>query len=57
MCHRRLQFRAELYNAFNVTNWTTVDTAARFDLQGNQINPTFGKVTAAGEPHVIQLSL
>ncbi len=55
--HRRLQFRAEFYNAFNITNWTAVDTAARFDALGNQINPTFGQVTAAGDPRVIQLSL
>jgi hypothetical protein len=54
---RRLQFRAELYNAFNLTNWTTVDTTARFDTAGAQISPTFGQVTGAGEPRVIQLSL
>ena len=53
----RLQFRAELYNAFNLNVWTSLDTVARFDAQGNQINPTFGQVNAAGEPRVVQLSL
>jgi hypothetical protein len=54
---QRLQFRAELYNAFNLNTWISLDTVARFDAQGNQINPTFGQVNAAGEPRVVQLSL
>ena len=54
---QRLQFRAELYNAFNLNTWTSLDTVAHFDAQGNQINPTFGQVNAAGEPRVVQLSL
>ena len=54
---QRLQFRAELYNAFNLNTWTSLDTVARFDAQGNQINPTFGQVNQAGEPRVVQLSL
>ena len=55
--NRRIQFRAELYNAFNINVWTGVDTVARFDTQGNQINPTFGRVTTAGDPRIVQLSL
>jgi hypothetical protein len=54
---RRLQFRAELYNVLNRTNWTNVNTAAIFNAQGAQTNPQFGQVTAAGQPRVIQLSL
>jgi len=54
---RRLQFRAELYNVLNHTNWTNVNTAAIFNAQGAQTNPQFGQVTAAGQPRVIQLSL
>jgi hypothetical protein len=30
---------------------------ARFDAQGNQINPTFGRVTAAADPRIDQLSV
>jgi hypothetical protein len=54
---RGLQFRAEFYNLFNINNWTAVDTVARFDTQGNQVNTRFGQVTAAADPRIIQLSL
>ena len=29
---RRLQLRAELYNAFNKSHWTAVNTSAEFDF-------------------------
>jgi hypothetical protein len=54
---RRLQFRAEMYNVLNHTNWTNVNTAAIFNAAGQQTNPQFGQVTAAGAPRVVQLSL
>jgi hypothetical protein len=54
---RGLQFRAEFYNAFNQVAWTNIDTAARFDGQGNQINAAFGQVTETAGPRIIQVSL
>jgi hypothetical protein len=56
----RLQFRCELYNAFNHTQFTAIDTAARFDPRapGNpQVNARFGEFTAARNPRIIQLAL
>ena len=41
----RLQYRLELYNAFNHTQYATIDTTARFDLTtGAQVNAQFGSV-------------
>ena len=38
---RRLQFRFELYNAFNQDEWTGVNTSAQFDYTTQQLtNPT-----------------
>jgi hypothetical protein len=54
---RGLQFRAELYNAFNQVTWTGVNTAARFDTTGAQVNAQFGQVTATANPRIIQLAL
>jgi len=45
---RRLQFRFETYNTFNHTQFSTVDTAARFDPAANQVNTDLGYYTAAG---------
>jgi hypothetical protein len=43
---RRLQLRAELYNAFNTDQWTTVNRNAVFDFQtGAQTNASFGALT------------
>lgn len=53
----RFQLRWEAYNAFNHTQWSTVNSAARFDSQGNQVNALFGTVTAARTPRVMQGSL
>ena len=46
---RRLQLRAELYNAFNKSFWTTVNTNAEFDYTTRALtNPTvFGSLTNA----------
>ncbi len=53
----RLEFRCELYNAFNHTQFSALDTAARFDAAGNQINPRFGEFTAARNPRLMQFAL
>jgi hypothetical protein len=53
----KLQFRAELYNAFNHTQFSAFDTSARFDGQGRQTNARFGEFTAARQPRRMQLAL
>jgi hypothetical protein len=53
----QFQFRWELYNAFNHTQFTSVDTAARFDPQGNQVNARFGQLTDARAPRQMQFAL
>jgi hypothetical protein len=54
---RYFQFRTELYNAFNHTQFSGVDSTARFDGTGKQINANFGSYNAARNPRMIQLSL
>lgn len=54
---RRLQFQAELFNAFNHTQFQSVDGTARFDPSGQQVNGQFGQVTITRAPRIIQLSL
>jgi hypothetical protein len=54
---RRLQFRAELYNALNQSQFATVDTAAVFDQTGKQTSANFGRVTAMRDARRIQLGL
>lgn len=52
-----LQLRFEAYNAFNHTQFSTIDTAAEFNsTTGAQINGEFGQVTAARDPRELQLS-
>jgi hypothetical protein len=53
----KLQFRAEGYNAWNHTQYSGVDTAARFDQQGRQTSQTFGSYTAARNARRVQLAL
>jgi hypothetical protein len=54
---RYIQFRCELYNAFNHSQYQAVDNVARFDPQGVQVNGRFGQVTATRPPRVIQMAL
>ena len=54
---RRVQFRTELYNAFNNVQFSTVNTSAQFNAAGQQINPEFGQYTAARDARRIQLTL
>jgi outer membrane receptor protein involved in Fe transport len=53
---RRFLFRAELYNAFNNVQFSTVNTAAVFNAAGEQVNPEFGYYTAARPSRRIQLT-
>ncbi len=54
----RLQFRWELYNAFNHTQFSGVDTEARFDPKtGEQVNTRFGQLTSARAPRQMQFAL
>jgi hypothetical protein len=54
---RYFQFRSELYNAFNHTQFSGLDTGARFNPAGQQINANFSAYNGAREPRRIQLSL
>jgi hypothetical protein len=54
---RFLQFRTEMFNAWNHTQFSALNTTARFDAAGNQIDSTFGNFTAARNPRIIELSL
>jgi hypothetical protein len=54
---RFLQFRTEMFNAWNHTQFSALYTTARFDPAGNQTDPNFGAFSAARTPRVIQLSL
>lgn len=53
----KLQFRSELYNAFNHTQFSAFDSTARFDATGRQINARFGEFTTARTPRIVQLAL
>lgn len=53
----KLQFRWELYNAFNHSQFSDIDTAARFDAQGRQVNTRLGAFTAARSPRIMQFAL
>lgn len=53
----RLQLRGEFYNAFNHTQFTTLDTGARFDALGNQTNARFGEITGSRAARRVQLAL
>jgi hypothetical protein len=52
-----LQFRWELYNAFNHTQFAGLDTTARFDPTGAQVNSRFGQFISARNPRIMQLAL
>jgi hypothetical protein len=54
---RYVQFRTELFNAWNHTQFASLYTTARFDPAGNQVDPNFGAYSASRAPRTIQLSL
>lgn len=54
----KLQFRWELYNLFNHTQFSAVDTAARFDtVTGQQLNARLGQYTGTTNPRLMQFAL
>ena len=52
-----IQLRTEFYNAFNHPQWSTINSAAKFNATGQQINTLFGEATADRGPRVIQVAL
>ena len=55
---RTMTFRWEVYNAFNHTQFNSIDTTARFNpATGVQANPTFGQALGANPARQMQLSL
>ena len=55
--NQKMQFRWEIYNLFNHTQFADVNTTAQFDAQGRQTNVNFGKVTSARNERRMQLSI
>jgi hypothetical protein len=53
----KLQYRWEVYNAFNHAQFTTLDNTARFDPQGNQVNTRLGEFLSTRAPRVMQMAL
>lgn len=54
---RFVQFRGEMFNAFNHTQFSGLYTTARFDASGKQVDSNFGAFSSARNPRIIQLSL
>ena len=54
---RYIQFRGEFFNVWNHTQFSGMDTTARFNPAGQQVNLNFGAFTGARDPRLIQLSL
>lgn len=54
---RHAEFRWEIYNVLNSFQYDGIDTAARFDAQGTQVNARFGKVISARPPRIMQAAL
>jgi hypothetical protein len=54
---RRLQFRWEIFNLLNHTQFDQIDNTARFDAAGSQVNAQFGKATRTRNPRIMQGAL
>jgi hypothetical protein len=54
---RHLQFRWEIYNLFNHTQFNAVDTTATFNPAGTQVNARFGQITSTRSPRIMQASV
>jgi hypothetical protein len=55
--HVSAQLRFEAYNAFNHTQFSSVNTAAQFDpATGKQVNTAFGQLNADRGPRIMQVS-
>jgi hypothetical protein len=50
------QLRVETYNTFNHTQFSGINTTPRFDINGNQVNSSFGQVGSAANPRYIQFA-
>jgi hypothetical protein len=54
---RFIQFRTEMFNSWNHTQFSGQNSTARFDRNGVQTDPNFGAYTSALKARIIQLSL
>lgn len=54
---RTLVLRWEMYNFCNHPSFNAMDTTARFDSAGNQVNTRLGQLTGALTPRIMQVSL
>jgi hypothetical protein len=54
---RSLEFRGEAFNVFNHTQFSGIDTTARFDATGKQINALFLTPTSARRPRGLNLTV
>ena len=52
---RSLELRGEAYNMLNATQFSNIDTTARFDAAGAQINALFLQPNAARRSRFIQM--
>ncbi len=50
------QFRAEAYNAFNHTQFNAVDTSVKYNASGVNTNTSWGQVTSARDPRIMQFA-
>jgi hypothetical protein len=55
---RWIQFRTEMFNAWNHTQFSSVGSGTQFNnTTGVNVSPTFGVINGARDPRLIQLSL
>jgi hypothetical protein len=55
--NKKFQFRMEMYNVLNHTQFENVNVVARFNPAGAQTNNQFGRVTSARQERRMQLAL
>jgi hypothetical protein len=53
----RIQLRLESYNTFNHPQFSSLTTTARFNSQGQQVDPLFLQPSAARSPRRVQLAM
>jgi hypothetical protein len=53
----RVQFRAEAYNAFNHSQFDTVDTTITYNAAGKNSRTSTGQVTGSRDPRIMQFAL
>lgn len=52
--NRRIQLRWEVYNLLNQVNWSSINTNAQFNPQGEMVNASFGQATGARAARIMQ---